>query len=492
MLDNLTARLSRIVKTLKGEARLTEANVQDALREVRVALLEADCALPVVKDFIAAVRERALGQEVIASLTPGQALVGVVHRELTRLMGEANVGLDLATQPPAVILVAGLQGSGKTTSTGKLAKLLVGEKKKVLVVSCDVYRPAAIEQLKTVAGQAGADFFPSAAGEKPGDIARAALEHARTRYYDVLFVDTAGRLAIDEEIMKWRLAQMVPSNRWYPVMERYISYIAARVETAIGEESGNIEEMMREVAELHAILAPVETLFVVDAMQGQDAINVSRAFAERLPLTGVVLTKLDGDARGGAALSVRHVTGRPIKFVGVGEKLTGLEPFHPERMASRILGMGDIVSLVEEAHRQVDVDEAKRVADKIKKGKGFDLEDFKLQIVQMKKMGGLASLVDKLPAQLVGQINPSQLQDDRQIRRIEGIINSMTARERSRPEIIKASRKRRIAAGAGVPVQEVNRLLNQFEQMQKMMKAMKGGNMARMMQRMKGLVPGMR
>jgi len=449
MLDTLTARFARIVKTIRGEARLTESNIQDALREVRIALLEADCALPVVRDFIAAVKERALGEEVVGSLTPGQALVGVVHRELTRLMGEANVGLDLATQPPAVILMAGLQGSGKTTSSAKLAKLLLAQKKKVLLVSCDVYRPAAIEQLKTVAAQVGADFLPTAQGEKPADIARRAIEHARTRYYDVLIVDTAGRLAIDEQ-------------------------------------------MMQEVAELHARLDPIETLFVVDAMQGQDAINVAKAFSERLPLTGVVLTKLDGDARGGAALSVRHVTGKPIKFVGVGEKLAALEPFHPERMASRILGMGDILSLVEEAHRQVDLDEAKVLADKVRKGKGFDLEDFRQQIAQMKKMGGLASLVDKLPAQLSGQIDAGQLQDDKQIRRTEGIINAMTRVERAKPELIKASRKRRIAAGAGVSVQEVNRLLKQFEQMQKMMKAMKGGNAARMMQRMKGMMPGLR
>jgi signal recognition particle subunit SRP54 len=449
VLDNLTARLARIVKTIRGEARLTEANVQEALREVRVALLEADVALPVVRDFIAAVKEKALGAEVIGSLTPGQALIGVVHRELARLMGEAGVGLDLAAQPPAVILMAGLQGSGKTTTTGKLARLLLAQKKKVLLASCDVYRPAAIEQLKTVAAQAGAEFFPSAPGEEPVQIARRALEHARTRYFDVLIVDTAGRLAIDEP-------------------------------------------MMQEVAALHAALKPVETLFVVDAMQGQDAVNVARMFGERLPLTGVILTKLDGDARGGAALSVRQVTGKPIKFAGTGEKLDALEPFHPERMASRVLGMGDILSLVEEAHKQVDLEQAQRVAEKIKKGKGFDLEDFKQQIQQMQKMGGLASMLDKLPAQLVGQINPAQLQDGRQFRRIEGIINSMTPQERAAPELIKASRKRRIAAGAGVPVQEVNRLLNQFEQMQKMMKMMKGGNLARMMRGMKGVLPGMR
>jgi signal recognition particle subunit SRP54 len=395
------------------------------------------------------VRAKALGAEVVGSLTPGQALVGVVHRELAALMGEANSPLNLATQPPAVILMAGLQGSGKTTTSGKLALLLKDERKKVAMVSTDVYRPAAIEQLKTVAGQAGAQFIASQTSEKPVDIARAALDYARTHYMDVLIVDTAGRLAIDEE-------------------------------------------MMREIAELHATLKPIETLFVVDAMQGQDAVNVAKAFNERLPLTGVILTKLDGDARGGAALSVRHVTGKPIKFAGVGEKLTGLEPFHPERMAARILGMGDILSLVEEAHAKMDLEQAKRVAEKVKKGKGFDLEDFKQQISQMKKMGGVASLLDKLPAQLASQVDPAKLQDDKQLKRIEGIINSMTPQERAKPELIKASRKRRIAAGAGVPVQAVNQLLNQFEQMQKMMKMMKGGNLQRMMRGMKGFLPGMR
>jgi len=449
MLDTLTARLARIVKTIRGEARLTEANIQEALREVRVALLEADVALPVVRDFIAAVKEKALDTEVIGSLSPGQALVGVVHQELARLMGESNAALDLAAQPPAVILMAGLQGSGKTTTAGKLARLLRGQKKKVLLVSCDVYRPAAIEQLAMVAAQAGAEIFPSAPGQAPRDIARRALEHARTHYFDVLIVDTAGRLAIDEA-------------------------------------------MMQEIATLHAEVKPVETLFVVDAMQGQDAVNVARAFGERLPLTGVVLTKLDGDARGGAALSVRHVTGRPIKFAGVGEKLEALEPFHPERMASRILGMGDILSLVEEAHRKVDLEQAQRVAEKIRKGKGFDLEDFRQQLLQMQNMGGMASMLEKLPAQLAGQINPAQLQDDRKLRRTAAVIGSMTPQERAQPELIKASRKRRIAAGAGVPVQEVNRLLNQFEQMQKMMKMMKGGNMARMMRNLKGVLPGMR
>ncbi len=449
MLDTLTTRLARIVKTIRGEARLTEENIQEALREVRVALLEADVALPVVRHFIDSVKSAALGAEVVGSLTPGQALVGVVHRELAKLMGEASVALDLATQPPAIVLMAGLQGSGKTTTCGKLARLLAREKKKVALVSCDVYRPAAIEQLKTVSAQAGGQFIASAVGEKPADIARRAVEYARTHYMDVLIVDTAGRLAIDED-------------------------------------------MMREIAELHAALKPVETLFIVDAMQGQDAVNVARAFNERLPLTGVILTKLDGDARGGAALSVRHVTGKPIKFAGVGEKLDGIEPFHPERMAARILGMGDILSLVEEAHAKIDLEEAKRVAEKVKKGKGFDLEDFKQQIAQMKKMGGVASLMDKLPAQLVGQIDPAKLQDETQFKRIEGIINSMTPAERRKPELIKASRKRRIAAGAGVTVQAVNQLLNQFEQMQKMMKMMKGGNLQRMMRGMRGILPGMR
>ena len=449
MLDTLTTRLARIVKTIRGEARLTEENIQEALREVRVALLEADVALPVVRHFIDSVKGAALGAEVVGSLTPGQALVGVVHRELAKLMGEANVALDLATQPPAIVLMVGLQGSGKTTTCGKLARLLARDKKKVALVSCDVYRPAAIEQLKTVSAQAGGQFIASAVGEKPSDIARRAVEYARTHYMDVLIVDTAGRLAIDEE-------------------------------------------MMREIAELHAALKPVETLFIVDAMQGQDAVNVARAFNERLPLTGVILTKLDGDARGGAALSVRYVTGKPIKFAGVGEKLEGIEPFHPERMAARILGMGDILSLVEEAHAKIDLEEAQRVAEKVKKGKGFDLEDFKQQIAQMKKMGGVASLMDKLPAQLVGQIDPAKLQDETQFKRIEGIINSMTPAERRKPEIIKAARKRRIAAGAGVPVQAVNQLLNQFEQMQKMMKMMKGGNLQRMMRGMRGILPGMR
>ncbi|MFA7282298.1 MAG: signal recognition particle protein, partial [Sterolibacterium sp.] len=376
MLDNLSLRLAKVVKTLRGQARLTEDNISDMLREVRMALLEADVALPVVKEFITRIKEKAVGHEVIGSLTPGQALVGVVHRELTELMGGASSGLNLATQPPAVILMAGLQGSGKTTSTAKLGKWLKErQKKKVLVVSCDVYRPAAIEQLKTVAAQAGIDFFPSEVGQKPADIAAAALDFARKHYHDVLFVDTAGRLAIDQA-------------------------------------------MMAEITELHALLKPIETLFVVDAMLGQDAVNTAKAFNEALPLTGVILTKLDGDARGGAALSVRHVTGKPIKFAGVGEKLTGLEEFHPERMASRILGMGDILGLVEEAQRGVDQDKAQAFANKIKSGKSFDLNDFKQQIGQMRKMGGMASMLEKLPAQIAQAAQQaSGAVEDKSIRR---------------------------------------------------------------------------
>jgi signal recognition particle subunit SRP54 len=449
MLENLTQRLSRLVKTMRGQARITEDNITEMLREVRMALLEADVALPVVKDFIAAVREKALGQEVVGSLTPGQALVGVVHRELTALMGGQSAGLNLATQPPAVILMAGLQGAGKTTTTAKLGKWLKErQKKKVLAVSCDVYRPAAIEQLKAVAAQAGIDFFPSSGDQKPADIAAAALAWAKTHYYDVLFVDTAGRLAIDEVLMA-------------------------------------------EIRELHAQLAPIETLFVVDAMLGQDAVNTAKAFNEALPLTGVILTKLDGDSRGGAALSVRQITGCPIKFSGVGEKLTGLEEFHPDRMASRILGMGDILGLVEEAQRGVDQDKAQAFAQKLKSGKGFDLNDFKEQIGQVRNMGGLGNLLDKLPGQLGAMAQQAGgAVEDKTIRRIEGIINSMTPKERSNPDLIKANRKRRIATGAGVAVQEVNRLLTQFEQTQKVMKQFSKGGMAKMMRNMKGLMGG--
>lgn len=449
MFDHLAQRLSGVIKSLRGQARLTESNIQDALREVRMALLEADVALPAVKDFISRVKEKALGQEVQGSLTPGQAVVGVVHRELTQLMGEANSALNLATVPPAVILLAGLQGSGKTTSCGKLAKLLREQmKKKVLLASCDVYRPAAIEQLHTLAKQIHVDFLPVEAGSKPLAIAGSALDFARRHFHDVLIVDTAGRLAIDEA-------------------------------------------MMLEISELHAALKPVETLFVVDAMQGQDAVNTAKAFADVLPLTGVVLSKLDGDARGGAALSVRFVTGKPIKFAGTGEKLDGLEAFHPERMASRILGMGDVLSLIEEVQRGVDRTEAQKLTQKVREGKSFDLEDFKAQIRQMKNIGGFSKLMDKLPGQL-GQAMQGAQVDDKTVGRIEGIINSMTPQERAEPEILKASRKRRIAAGAGASVQEVNRLLNQFEQAQKMMKMMSKGGMAKMMRSMKGMFPGMR
>jgi signal recognition particle subunit SRP54 len=435
---------------MRGHARLTEENIQEALREVRLALLDADVGLPVAKDFIARVKEKALGQEVLGSLTPGQALVGAVHGELVALMGGANAALELATQPPAVILLAGLQGSGKTTSAGKLARLLkTAWKKKVLLVSADVYRPAAIEQLRTLAAQVGVDVHPSDPSQKPVDIAAGALDWARKHFHDVLIVDTAGRLAIDEA-------------------------------------------MMAEVKAIHAAVRPIETLFVVDSMQGQDAVNVARAFGEALPLTGVVLTKLDGDARGGAALSVRQVTGVPIKFAGVSEKMDGLEPFHPERMASRILGMGDIVSLVEEARKSVDETEAKKLADKFRKGKDFDLEDFKAQLQQMKKMGGMSALMDKLPSQLSQAAGKAPDLQEKQLRRTEGIINAMTPLERRKPELIKAARKRRIAAGAGVQVQEVNRLLKQFEQMQKMMKMMRTGGLAKMMRGMKGMLPGMR
>lgn len=450
MLDNLTQRLSRVVKTLRGQARLTEDNIAEALREVRMALLEADVALPVVRDIVARIKEKAVGQDVIGSLTPGQALVGVVHRELAELMGGAHSGLNLAVQPPAVILMAGLQGAGKTTTTGKLGKFLKERmRKKVIAASADVYRPAAIQQLKLVTEQAGIDFFPTQTNDKPATIASAVLDFARKHYYDIVLFDTAGRLAIDEA-------------------------------------------MMREIAELHEALQPVETLFVVDAMLGQDAVNTARAFNEALPLTGIILTKLDGDARGGAALSVRYVTGKPLKFAGVGEKLGGFEEFHPERMASRILGMGDVLGLIEEAQRGVDQDKAKAFAQKLKTGKGFDLNDFKEQIGQMRKMGGLTGLIDKLPAQFAQAAQQAGTQvEDKAIRRFEGIINSMTRQERAKPELIKASRKRRIATGAGVQVQEVNRLLNQFEQTQKMMKQFSKGGLQKMMRGMKGMLPGM-
>lgn len=454
MLENLTGRLQGVIKSLRGQARLTEDNINDAMREVRMALLEADVALPVVKDFIARVKERANGQEVLQSLTPGQAVIKVVSDELTELMGSGNVSLNLSAVPPAIILMAGLQGSGKTTTSAKLAKLLKAQKKKVLLASADVYRPAAIEQLKTLAKQLEVECFDSNATQQPLDIAANVLDFAKRGYYDVVIFDTAGRLGIDDA-------------------------------------------MMAEIKALHGLLNPIETLFVVDAMQGQDAVNTAKAFGETLPLTGIVLTKLDGDSRGGAALSVRQVTGKPIKFIGVSEKVDGLEPFHPDRMASRILGMGDVLGLIEQAQKNVDMAEAQKVADKIKSGKNFDLEDFKSQMSQMRKMGGMGALMDKMPAQMAGmasKLNPDDA--DKSIRRIEGIINSMTPLERRKPELLKATRKKRIADGSGVQVQEVNRLLKQFEETQKMMKMFSKGGMAKMMRSMGGLMggklPGMR
>ena len=455
MATALSERLSRIVKEMRGQARITESNVTDMMREVRMALLEADVALPVVRDFIAKVKEKALGQEVVGSLTPGQAMVGIVNRELAAIMGSGVADINLAAQPPAVILMAGLQGAGKTTTTAKLAKHLIEKRtKKVLTVSGDVYRPAAIEQLKMVTAQAGAEWFPSTANQKPVDIARAAIDYARKHYFDVLLVDTAGRLAIDEALML-------------------------------------------EIKELHAALDPVETLFVVDAMQGQDAINTAKAFKDALPLTGIILTKTDGDSRGGAALSVRAITGAPIKFAGVSEKIDGLEVFDADRHAGRILGMGDIVALVEQVTAGVDMAAAQKLAAKVKSGEGFDLNDFLDQIRQMKQMGGLSSLMDKLPGAMAAKASEMDMnRAEKDIKRKEGIICSMTLKERTRPEIIKATRKRRIAAGAGVHVQEVNRLLKEFEQMQGMMKKMKGGGMMKMMKRMGGMkgmpkLPGM-
>lgn len=454
MLENLTGRLQGVIKDLRGQARLSEENIANAMREVRMALLEADVALSVVKDFIAAVKAKAQGKEVLQSLSPGQAVIQVVSDELTALMGKENVALNLAAVPPAIILMAGLQGSGKTTTSAKLAKLLKEQKKKVLLASADIYRPAAIEQLKTLAKQLDVDCFDSNAQQKPLDIAIATLDFAKRGYYDVLIFDTAGRLGIDEA-------------------------------------------MMAEIKALHRLLNPIETLFVVDAMQGQDAVNTAKAFGETLPLTGVILTKLDGDARGGAALSVRHITGKPIKFIGVSEKLDGLEPFHPERMASRILGMGDVLGLIEQAQKNVDMAEAKKIADKIKSGTKFDLEDFKAQMMQMRNMGGMDALMDKMPAQMAGMAAKVNSADaDKSLRRIEGIINSMTIKERRNPDLIKATRKRRIALGAGVQVQEVNRMLNQFEETQKMMKMFSKGGMAKMMRgmgsMMGGKLPGMR
>jgi len=450
MFDGLSERLGQTVRNLRGVGRLTEDNIKDTMREVRMALLEADVALPVVREFTDHVREKALGDTVLKSLTPGQALVKVVNDELAAIMGEANETLNLNVTPPAVILMAGLQGAGKTTTVAKLARWLKEKQKKsVMVVSADIYRPAAIKQLETVAAEVGANFFPSSAEQDPVDIANAAINEARIQHNDVLIIDTAGRLHIDDE-------------------------------------------MMAEIKRLHAAVTPAETLFVVDSMTGQDAANTSKAFNDALPLTGVVLTKTDGDARGGAALSTRFITGKPIKFIGVGEKTTALEPFHPERIASRILGMGDVVSLVEEAQSSIDHAKAEKLAKKLKKGKGFDLEDFRDQLVQMKSMGGIASLMGKLPGLPNMPKGAMEQVNDKQMLHLEAIISSMTPKERQFPDVIKGSRKKRIAAGSGTQVQDVNRLLKQFTQMQKMMKKMKGGGMAKMMRSMKGqLPPGM-
>jgi signal recognition particle subunit SRP54 len=445
MFDNLSERLSRTIKTLRGQGRLSEDNIRDALRDVRMALLEADVALPVVKDFIERVRERASGQDVLKSLSPGQVLVKVVNDELVHIMGEANDGLNLSVQPPAVILMAGLQGSGKTTSTAKLARMLrEREKKSVLVASCDIYRPAAIDQLQTLAREVGAEFFPSRTDQDPVKIAENAISHARKQHLDVVIIDTAGRLHIDED-------------------------------------------MMSEIRRVHAAVSPVETLFVVDSMTGQDAANTARTFNEVLPLTGVILTKADGDARGGAALSIRAITGKPIKFLGVGEKTAALEAFHPDRIASRILGMGDILSLVEEAEQKVDKEQVEKLARKITRGKGFDMNDFREQLDQMLNMGGLAGLMDKMPG--MGQMPKNAMMNDGQVHRMKAIINSMTPQERSHPAVIKGSRRRRIAAGSGTQVQDVNRLLKQHLQMQKMMKKMSKGGMGKMLRGMKGKLP---
>ncbi len=443
MFDNLTDRLSKTIRNLRGQGRLTEANIKDALRDVRMALLEGDVALPVVKDFIERVRERAAGQEVTKSLSPGQMLVKVVNEELVHMMGDVNDELNLSVQPPAVILMAGLQGSGKTTSTGKLARMLrERHKKNVLVASCDIYRPAAIEQLKTLAGEVEAEFFPSSTDQDPVKIATAAIAHARKQHLDVVIIDTAGRLHIDDE-------------------------------------------MMSEIRRLHEAVQPVETLFVVDSMTGQDAANTARTFNDVLPLTGVILTKTDGDSRGGAALSIRAITGKPIKFIGVGEKTAALEPFHPDRIASRILGMGDVLSLVEEAEQKVDKEQVAKLASKISKGKGFDMNDFSGQLDQMLNMGGLAGMMDKLPG--MGNMPKNAMMDDKQVHHMKAIINSMTQHERSFPAVIKGSRRRRIAAGSGTQVQDVNRLLKQHLQMQKMMKKMSKGGMGKMMRGMNGL-----
>ncbi len=448
MFDNLTDRLSKTLKNISGKGRLTEDNIKETLREVRMALLEADVALPVVRDFVKRVKENAVGVEVSKSLTPGQEFIKIVQSELEAIMGDSNEALNLSCQPPAVILMAGLQGAGKTTSTGKLAKLLKErDKKKVLVVSADVYRPAAIKQLETLAAEVDVDFFPSSADQKPIDIVDGAISHAKLKFFDVVIVDTAGRLAVDTE-------------------------------------------MMDEIKQLHAHVNPIETLFVVDAMTGQDAANTAKAFGDTLPLTGVILTKVDGDARGGAALSVRHITGKPVKFLGVGEKTDALEPFHPERIASRILGMGDVLSLIEDLEKNVDKEKAEKLAKKFKEKKGFDLEDFREQLGQMKNMGGMMGMMDKLPGMSQLPDNVKDKVDDKMFHQMEAIINSMTLKERERPELIKGSRKKRIAAGSGTQVQDVNRMLKQFTQMQKMMKKMQKGGMKGMMRNMQGMMGG--
>lgn len=449
MFENLTERLSQSLKSITGQARLTEDNIKDTLREVRMALLEADVALPVVKDFVDAVKQRAVGQEVSKSLSPGQMFVKIVNDELVRVMGNAAEPLNLTTQPPAVVLMAGLQGAGKTTSVGKLARYLKEQhKKKVMVVSADVYRPAAIKQLETIAGEVGAEFFPSTTEQKPIDIVNAAKAEAKLKFADVLLVDTAGRLAIDAE-------------------------------------------MMDEIKALHAAIAPIETLFVVDAMTGQDAANTAKAFNDALPLTGVILTKADADSRGGAALSVRHITGKPIKFLGVGEKSTALDPFHPDRIASRILGMGDVLSLIEQAEQKIDRQKAEKLAKKIKKGKRFDLEDLRDQLQQMQNMGGIGDLLDKLPGMgNMAQMAQAQV-DNKMFVRMEALINSMTPAERRNPDILNGSRKRRITQGSGTDIQDLNRLLKQHKQMAKMMKKMKSkGGMANMMRGLGGMMPG--
>ena len=445
MFDNLSERLSGVLRSLTGKSTLTENNIQEALSDVRRALLEADVALTVVKDFIDRVRIKAVGEEVAKSLTPGQALIKLVQSELQSIMGSANEELNLKVSPPAVILVAGLQGAGKTTSVAKIAKMLKEQaKKSVLVVSADTYRPAAIQQLKTLSTDLGVNFFNSDESQVPIEIVRGALLEAERKFFDVLIVDTAGRLALDEQ-------------------------------------------MMNEIQRLHAELNPVETLFVVDAMTGQDAAITAKAFDDVLPLTGVVLTKADGDARGGAALSVRHVTGKPIKFIGVGEKADALEPFYPDRMASRILGMGDMLSLIEEAETKLDKKKAEKLARKIKKGRGFDLEDFKEQLKQMQTMGGASSIMEKLPGMGALPTGASNMIDDSLFSKMEVIINSMTMKERSNPDVLNGSRKRRITAGSGTQIQDLNRLLKQHKQMQRVMKKMKGGKMANMMRGLGGM-----